>query len=117
MKKYFTFLLMLCLVMSCTRKKNIKDIMKEAEQGDPQAQFDLGYYYYNSEGLEESDEKAVYWWLEAANQGNSDAQYYLGTAYEKGKGVIRSYEKAVHWYTKAAEHGNTEAQLELESLL
>ena len=110
MRKYLVFLLLSCFTISCTQQENINNLIKKAEQGDVEAQFNLGYYYHSGEGVEQSEKKALYWWQKAAEQGHAEAQFNLGVVHEKGYGVEQSYEKAIHWYTKAAEQGNTNAQ-------
>ena len=42
-----------------------------AEQGDANAQFNLGVMYDNGEGVSEDDVEAVRWWRLAAEQGHA----------------------------------------------
>ena len=49
-----------------------------AEQGDVDAQFNLGYMYNNGEGVPENDKTAVKWYTKAAEQGHASAQTNLG---------------------------------------
>ena len=63
--------------------------------------------------MEQSDAKAVEWYLKAAEQGESSAQYNLGIAYANGQGVEPSDAKAVEWLHKAAEQGDASAQYNL----
>ena len=95
MRKYFVFLLLSCFAISCTQQENINDLIKKAEQGDVEAQFNLGYYYHSGEGVEQSEKKALYWWQKAAEQGHAEAQFNLGVVHEKGYGVEQSDEKAI----------------------
>jgi TPR repeat protein len=88
-------------------------ILKEAEQGDAEAQLKAGYTYENGIYLPQDYTKAVEWWLKSAEQGNTDAQCRLGFYYNKGKGVAQDYAKAVEWYQKAAEQGVAYAQCNL----
>ena len=88
----------------------IKKTRKAAWGKDAEAQFDLGCYYYDGKGVEQSYEKAVNWWRKAAEKGYALAQYNLGVCYRKGQGVEQSYTEAVKWYRKAAEQGDAEAQ-------
>ena len=89
-------------------KKNNDE--KYCEQGDADAQFNLGLCYYIGEGVDKDLEKAVYWYSKAAEQGRASAQFNLGICYENGEGVDKDLEKAVYWYTKAAEQGDADAQ-------
>ena len=78
---------------------------KAAEQGNSSAQWALGELYSAGNGVEQSDEQAVYWHHKAAEQ-SSDYQYDLGEMYRVGNGVKQSDKEAVFWYRKAAEHGD-----------
>lgn len=55
----------------------MKELIKQAEQGDTEAQFQLGLAYYNGDGINKNYSKAYYWFLKAIEQGNNDAQNYL----------------------------------------
>jgi TPR repeat protein len=81
-----------------------------AEQGDADAQFNLGLMYANGYGVPENDKTSVKWYTKAAEQGYASAQLRLGSMYDFGKGVPKSYKTAVKWYTLAAEQGNARAQ-------
>ena len=54
---------------------------KAAEQGVAVAQFNLGDFYYEGEGVEQSYTEAVIWYRKAAEQGDADAQISLGECY------------------------------------
>jgi TPR repeat protein len=88
----------------------LADICKAAEQGDAEAQFNLGLIYNNSEGVPRDDVEALKWFLEAAEQGHAEAQFNLGRMYYNGAGVQQDFEEATNWYRKAAEQGDIEAQ-------
>ena len=84
-----------------------------AEQGDADAQNNLGVMYANGEGVAEDDRQAVYWYRKAAEQGFAAAQNNLGIMYANGEGVAEDDRQAVYWYRKAAEQGNARAQYNL----
>jgi len=99
-----------------------------AEQGLPEAQFNLGLMYDKGQGVpqdyaeavkwyhkaaEQGNAKAVKWYRKAAEQGNAEAQFNLGLMYDKRQGVPQDYAEAVKWYRKAAEQGFAEAQTNL----
>lgn len=92
---------------------SIEELHRLAEQGNANAQNNLGVCYYNGQGIPQSYEKAVYWYTKTAEQWYADAQNNLGCCYYNGWGVPQSYEKAVYWYTKAAEQGDVYAQYNL----
>ena len=74
--------------------------LKAAEQGNAEAQNNLGKCYGNGLGVEQNYEEAAKWFRKAAEQGNTDAQTNLGHIYEES--VEPDYEGAVKWYRKAA---------------
>jgi len=80
-----------------------------AEQGDAQAQNNLGAMYDSGEGIAIDDQKAVYWYELSANQGNSIAQNNLGAMYYTGEGIEASKTEAYKWFYIAGELGNENA--------
>jgi TPR repeat protein len=83
----------------------ISDLVKHAESGDAQAQFELGRAYEDGKSVEQNDDKAVEWLRKSADQGDAPAQNALGVMYALGRGVQRDKEEAVRWYKKAAKQG------------
>ena len=81
-----------------------------AEQGNADAQFNLGVMYANGNGVVQDYKEAVKWYRKAAEQGNALAQSNLGFMYKKGDGVVQDYKEAVKWYRKSAEQGDASAQ-------
>lgn len=92
--------------------ESLKDI-RSAEQGNADAQYELGWNYENGNGVEQNLEEAVKWYRKAAEQGHCYAQFNLGVCYENGDGVEEDYEEAIKWYRNAAENGCAEAQCNL----
>ena len=84
-----------------------------AEQGNADAQYNLGVMYDTGTGVLKDDKEAVKWYLKAAEQGMADAQGNLGVMYDTGKGVLKDYKEAVKWYLKAAVQGYALAQYNL----
>ena len=84
-----------------------------AEQGNPDAQYNLGVAYEYGHGVTRDHTAAAIWFRRAANQGLAAAQLSLGVLYENGLGVSQDFGNAVSWYRMAAEQGNTAAQLNL----
>ncbi len=91
----------------------VKWYRKAAEQGDADAQNNLGDCYKNGWGVPQDYSEAVKWYRKAAEQGNVFAQYNLGVCYKNGRGVPLDYSEAVKWYRKAAEQGYAVAQYSL----
>jgi hypothetical protein len=99
-----------------------------AEQGLPEAQFNLGLMYEKGQGVPQDYAEALKWYRKAAEQGNAKAvksyrkaaeqgnaedQFNLGLMYDKRQGVPQNYAEAVKWYRRAAEQGFAEAQTNL----
>lgn len=84
-----------------------------AEQGEAEAQYNLGLMYLWGRNLPQDDVEAVNWFRKAAEQGLATAQNSLGWMYSKGRGVKRYDLKAAEWYRKAAEQGDAMAQFNL----
>jgi uncharacterized protein len=85
-------------------------LQKKAEQGDTNAQYELGMAYANSNGVPQDYKLAVKWVRMAAEQGHPKAQHNLGNAYYNGQRVPQDYKEAVRWWRLAAEQGYAPAQ-------
>jgi len=86
------------------------------EQGDAEAQNNLGLMYANGRGVTEDDEEAVRFYRLAAEQGNAAAQSNLGLMYANGEGVPQEYVRAYMWFDLAAAQGWALAQTERDRL-
>ncbi len=80
-----------------------------AKRGDRQAQYDLGWTYWQRD----EPMKALPWIKAAADQGLAEAEYLLGVAYLNGRGTVQNYHSAFEQITKSAQHGHLEAQYQL----
>jgi len=90
----------------------VKWFQKAAEQGDAEAEDDLGICYRDGLGIPKDAVEAVRWFRKAAEQGFDRAQHNLAYCYNFGIGVTNLVE-AVKWYRKAAEQGVAAAQCNL----
>ncbi|UZF93029.1 tetratricopeptide repeat protein [Bosea sp. NBC_00550] len=81
-----------------------------ADQGNANAQFNLGFMYSNGQGVPQNHAEALKWYRLAADQGNAEAQLMLGAMYRNGDGVPQDYAEALKWHRLAADQGNAEAQ-------
>ena len=89
---------------------NLIDLpMKEAENGDVEAQNKVGDCYYWGLGVKQNYEKSVEWYQKAADAGLAKAQNNLGNCYYNGQGVKQNYRKAIKWYQQAAEQDDDAA--------
>ena len=76
-----------------------------AEQGNAEAQYELGVMYFEGQGVAEDFKEAAKWYQLAAEQGNAAAQFSIGFMYAKGQGVAQDFKEAVKWYLLSAEQG------------
>jgi len=97
-------------------KKALEIFKPLAEQGKPEAQYNLGVMYERGRGVAQDYAEAVKWYRKAAKQGFAYAQYNLGVMYDNGRGVSQDYAEAVKWYHKASEQGYAMAQYNLGSM-
>jgi TPR repeat protein len=79
-------------------------IIPLAQRGDAHAQAMLGFMYATGQGVPQSYDVAVDWYLQAAEQGEPTAQYLLGLMYDKGFGVTQNVILAYKWLNLAAAH-------------
>ena len=87
--------------LSLQAEDTIEEFRAKAEQGDAQAQFNLGFCYDNGMGVVKDEAEAVKWYRKAAEQGDAKAQVHLGIWYDDGTGVVKDETKAAKGYRKA----------------
>ncbi len=97
-----------------------------AEQGNPKAQYNLGYMYAEGLSLQQDHAEAVQWFRMAAEQGNAGAQYNLGDMYGRGVfapptgsfslGISQDIVQAQMWFILAATQGHKKAQIDQNGL-
>src|SRR5690349_10104118 len=93
--------------------KHAAAVRIRAEQGDAQAQLELGFMYSKGKGVPQDFVQAVRWYRKSAEQGYANAQYNLCHAYLDGRGVPQDYKEAERWCRRAAEQGNARGQVGL----
>lgn len=116
--------------------------LKAAEQGDADAQYNLGrliqlgisvpetsYHDEADQWLREAGadieqyrdvtddpSEAIRWLSAAAKQGHVDALFLLAKMYDSGEGCTKNLKEARELYQLAAERGHTEAMLKLSDI-
>ena len=90
-----------------------------SEKGNTKFQVLLGdrlfkdsYYLIRNKAIE-YQEKATYWYMQAAKKGNAEAQGKIGLAYKYGNGVNQDFDKALFWLNNGAENGDSTTQFNL----
>lgn len=81
-----------------------------ANQGDANAEYELGRMYFWGRGVAQDYAAADYWYQKAADHGFTKGEDGIGALYYYGHGLSQSYSQAVVWYRKAADQGDAIAQ-------
>jgi TPR repeat protein len=86
------------------------ELVKKAEEGDAEAQYNLGQCYENGQVGIKDNKEAVKWYIKSAEQGYAKTAFALSRCYEDGKGVPRDKNEARKWFIKGVE-SNDESEL------
>ena len=97
-------------------KTALREWKPSAEQGDADAQYNLGVMYANGRGVDQNYKTAVKWYTLAAEQGHATAQYNLGGMYAGGLGVLQDNLYAHMWWNIAASLGDEDASYNRDTL-
>ncbi|QOR23791.1 sel1 repeat family protein [Haemophilus parainfluenzae] len=107
----FSFLLLLVL-FGC-EDPEIAKIRKEAENGNPIAQFNLAEQYYNGGKLKQDQNEGIKWYEKSAKQGNIEAIKKLSTIYINKK----QYEKAIAYINEICNYSKKKTYVKTKSPL
>lgn len=91
----------------------IDELTELAEQGNADAQFQLGYLYLYGENIIPDKEKALYYWEQSAKQGNIDALCSLGEYYFHSNDYALNDVTAADYWKQAIRKGSIEAHYHL----
>lgn len=80
-------------------------LLKRAQAGDAQAQFDLGQAYDFAQGAPLDEAQAMRWYLAAAEKGLAEAQNSLGGRLMSQ----RKFDQALPWFEKAAAQNHVQS--------
>ena len=72
-----------------------------AEEGSPEAQFNLGLMYFHGHGVERDLQEAAHWYRMSADRGYAKAQFSLGDMYDQGLGIEQNEIQAHLWFNLA----------------
>jgi uncharacterized protein len=101
----------LSLMANNDKSPDITMLKKAAEQGDADAQYNLGLGYAKGIGVEQDYTEAAKWSRKAAEQGHAGGQNSLGICYVIGQGVIQDYVEAYKWFLLASANGLDESEV------
>ena len=91
----------------------MKNLIKMAEDGNANSQYELAIRYFEGYGVPQDYNKAIFWTTKAAEQGLINAQLDIAQCYENGTGVKQDYYSAFYWLEKAAKQGDPDAMTNL----
>ena len=94
--------------------KALETYLQAAQEGDADAQAQVGLIYMDGLGVEPDSDKAMDWNMRAAEQGNAQGQAQIGKMYYLGIGVTKSAEEASRWFERARDAGSAWAASMLE---
>lgn len=94
-------------------QNEIDKTIREANSGNPKAQFNLGIMYLDGIGVTQSYSEAAKWFEKAAAKGDMQSIYNLALMYSKGLGVQKNWQNAIKWFKRAALDGSIDAQFNL----
>ncbi|WP_137820139.1 tetratricopeptide repeat protein [Pseudomonas sp. 2FG] len=80
-----------------------------AQTGDPEAEFELGEFYYDGKRAPRDLAQALNWFEQASLQGHAQAQYRLGVMFFRGEGVPANNVQAYIVLKMAAVNGAEDA--------
>ena len=86
---------------------------KDADTGDPRAQYNLGYMFYEGQGVPQSKRRAIGLWMKAAEQGVAQAQHNLALSYLSGDLGTKDAKAALFWIEKSVQSGLARSQYTL----
>jgi len=89
-------------------KEKFNSYYQLAEQGDANAQYNLGVCFENGKGVTKDVTQAINWYRKAAEQCNVDAECKLGQLFCYS--AIKDNVEIVDWVRRAAEQGYAKAQ-------
>lgn len=84
-----------------------------AEQGNVNAQINLGYLYDYGTGVERDTARAAFWYRTAAEQDSAIAQYNLALLIREGNAEPENGRDAHYWLERSAALGYEEARQQL----
>ena len=101
----------LTIAMSAMSQTKYEKYIDAANQGDAEAQYQIGMCYREGTGVRKNMKMSAQWFTKSAEQGHAKAQFQIGWAYNFKVYVVKpDREQALYWMTKSAEQGCVEAQ-------
>lgn len=99
-----------------TGAEHLKQLTAKAEQGERDAQFDMGHRHLIGKGAPQDLPRSLRWLEKAAEQGHQVAQFHLGGMLLRGRGVKADANATFPWWRRASMQGFSPAQAGLGML-
>jgi hypothetical protein len=96
---------------------NIKNLIESAQEGNADAQYNLGVRYFEGKEVQQSYIEAAKWYSSAADQGDKQAQFNLGLMFYHGTGMPKNYLYAYELFSLAAAQGDDRAKQGMAAIL
>ena len=110
MNRFFALSILIILLFSGPAFADYAKWKLLAEQGDAEAQHNLGLIYQNGIGIASDYDTAIKWFKSAAEQRYAESSYHLGLMYFSGNyGVTQDYILAHMWWNISASQDNKAA--------
>lgn len=102
-------ILAIVTLTTCYSQTYSRELVTKAENGDAQAQYELGVCYFNGLGVARDPVEANTQWMLAERGGNAEASFMLGFVCM----MTNDVEMGVYHWEKAAKKGHAKAQANL----
>lgn len=110
-KRFAAFLFIAATLGLNAHAADYASTLKAANEGNAEAQFDMGTMYdVGEQGVKRDLVEAAKWYRMAAEQGDSAAQYNLAIMYDMGEGVEKDLVQAYAWISVSEIFGNKGAR-------
>ena len=102
-----------CLFCTSCATSNNPDSRVMSHHSTGNTAQDTGIRYLLGQGVRQNNQKAFYWFEQAARQDNPFAQNELAYMYATGKGTTQDFKQALYWYQQSASHDLASAEYSL----
>ncbi|MCD8338617.1 MAG: sel1 repeat family protein, partial [Burkholderiales bacterium] len=100
--KILSFVISFLLASTCCAGE-IENLQTKCQQNDGKACVNLGFKFQTGNGVKESLQKAVEYYVKGCKLKSGQGCLNLGIMYANGRDVEQSYPKAVEYFTKSCE--------------
>ena len=119
MKKIWSIISVILVVLAVVfkviiyskEKQELANLRQSAEEGNADAQSNLGDLYFSGKRVSANKAEATKWYLKASEQGDAEGQLLLATMYYLGSGVSVDYVAAYMWCNLALTQGEEHAKI------